>query len=211
MKRALIGVGGIVLLTLVAVSVLRVQGSRDVAFSSPGVQPAPADGARVADQGAALVAPPARDLVYPEVTAAVKALGPDVAQLLSFVSQRIRYEPYEGALRGPRGTLLAASGNAVDRALLLRDLIQTAKPDAELRFALGTLTAEQAAETLSRTRLPADGSAGPATHDAPPPRRVLRWSNGGAMAPGGRHRAPGRRRATAASGSGRRPGNRPRV
>jgi hypothetical protein len=99
-----------------------------------------------------------RGIVYPEIAALVRALGPHPAVLLRFVTQRITYEPYEGALRGPRGTLLARAGNSVDQALLLRDLLRVADPHAEVQFALGTLPSTDA-EALVKGFLAQVGSA----------------------------------------------------
>ncbi len=65
-------------------------------------------------------------------------LGSDPQTLLAFVRDEIEFEPYEGALRGARGALLARAGNAVDRALLLRALLDAA--GHETRLAEGRLS-----------------------------------------------------------------------
>lgn len=113
---------------------------------------------------------PGRRLEYPEVSALAKRLGPDPAALLAFVASSIRYEAYAGALRGPRGTLLAKAGNAADQALLLRALLKEAVPEAESRFALARLSPADANRLI-------DGP--PPT----PPMSMSRPAEGGADAP----------------------------
>jgi hypothetical protein len=100
----------------------------------------------------------ARGIVYPEIAELVKRVSSHPDVLLRFVSQRIAYEPYQGALRGPRGTLLAAAGNSADQALLLRDLLGVADPKAEVQFAFGTLSSTDG-EALVRSFLAQVGSA----------------------------------------------------
>jgi len=86
-----------------------------------------------------------------DVQAAQAKIGTDPAALAKFVQTEIRYEPYAGALRGPRGTLLARAGNALDRSLLLAAMLRTA--GHTVRFAEGTLSPAQA-EQLVRTAFP---------------------------------------------------------
>jgi len=70
-------------------------------------------------------------------------LGGDADGIFAFVRDEIGYQAYVGAMRGPLGTLLAKSGNAYDKALLLSDLLRRA--GFETRFAIGRLSPEQAA------------------------------------------------------------------
>jgi len=106
------------------------------------------------------IATPARNLIYPELQAVVRAVGTDPQALLKFVSGTIAFEPYAGVLRGPRGTLLAAAGNSLDQALLVRDLIRLARPDLQIRFASATLTPVAAAALLSGVGRSGDSTAG---------------------------------------------------
>src|SRR5437667_5919847 len=103
-----------------------------------------------------------RGLIYPELVAQAAALGHDIPRMLRFTADDIAYEPYDGALRGSRGTLLAGAGNSVDKALLLRDLLRVSEPNMELRFALGTLTNREAEElaTSRYTRAAGSGRVG---------------------------------------------------
>ncbi len=89
-----------------------------------------------------------------DVRAAHARLGSDPRSLTAFVASQIGYEPYAGVLRGARGTLLARSGNAVDRALLLADLLRAS--GRTVRFARGELTTAQA-EQVVRSSLAARG------------------------------------------------------
>lgn len=75
-------------------------------------------------------------------------LGTDHRALASFVQEKVRFEAYPGCLRGPKGTLLAGAGNALDRAWLLATLLQAA--GHRVRFAMGTLSSAQA-EKLVRS------------------------------------------------------------
>lgn len=56
----------------------------------------------------------------------------DVDEILSAVATEIRFQPYEGVLRGVAGTLRSRAGNSVDQALLLAWLLKSAGYDARL-------------------------------------------------------------------------------
>ncbi len=78
------------------------------------------------------------------VTVAAKRaeLGTDAERLFVFVRDRIAHDVYRGALRGGPGTLLSLSGNAVDKTLLLQDLLKRA--GHQTRVAHGTLDGPKA-------------------------------------------------------------------
>jgi hypothetical protein len=59
-----------------------------------------------------------------DLQAAADQLGPGVQPAFQFVRDQVRYESYQGVLRGARGTHLARVGNAVDRSLLLVNLLK---------------------------------------------------------------------------------------
>jgi large repetitive protein len=78
----------------------------------------------------------------------------DAETIFRFVADEVRYEPYAGALRGPKGTLWGLAGNSVDKAQLLAELLKSAL--FEVRFAIGTLDAEAANQVLAAAALDAD-------------------------------------------------------
>jgi hypothetical protein len=91
-------------------------------------------------------------------------LGTDVARLFAYVRDEIRFEPYWGALRGARGTLVSQAGNSVDKALLLHELLGAAGHRS--RFAHGPLDpgeAERLREAAFRL-----GARGPGVAPADP-------------------------------------------
>lgn len=101
--------------------------------------------------------------------------GIDPERLARFVRERIAYEPYAGAVRGPSGTLAAAAGSDWDRALLLRAVLERAGFRARLR-ALERTPAEREkavraflanADPSPCAALPADPAA---AVRSPPPR-----------------------------------------
>ncbi len=66
---------------------------------------------------------------------ALRAL--DLDDAFAEVATGIRFEPYPGILRGPRGTVLARGGNAADQALLLADVLRA--KGYRVRFVRGKL------------------------------------------------------------------------
>ena len=117
------------------------------AAPSPGDKEFPAGGRGPGfhRQPITLEVPCTFDLKHVDPVVYSKALGNDPQRIFEFVRDQIRYEVYIGSLRGPRGTLLALSGNSVDRATLLAGLLRAA--DERVRFARGTLSQAEA-ETL---------------------------------------------------------------
>ena len=106
---------------------------------------------------------PGRRLIYPEVRKKAQELAGSPAHALPFVSSELRFEAYRGALRGPRGVLLAGGGNATDKALLLKDLFRVNNPGTKTRFAFCTLSDSDTDQLLAR----AVGDAGSAVQPRP--------------------------------------------
>lgn len=98
-----------------------------------------------------------------EISSAVEGFDFDGDALARFVSQGVRYEPYDGLLRGAQATLSARAGNAIDQSLLLISLLEMAGYDAQLLRAGGTGgdLAELLADAAMRPR-----QAAPAIADA---------------------------------------------
>lgn len=104
----------------------------------PGIEPGTL-------QSLALPVPRTFDLAHVESRHFATALR-EPASMFAFVRDQIAFEPYDGALRGARGTLLARAGNSVDRALLLADMLRTA--GRRVRFAHGRLDEVRARELV---------------------------------------------------------------
>lgn len=84
-------------------------------------------------------------LKYDPVALSVKALTgelgrrPDPKAAFNWVRDNIAFEPYEGHLRDTRAILMSRSGNSLDQALLLRELLEVA--NIKTRIAYGDLKA----------------------------------------------------------------------
>jgi hypothetical protein len=91
-------------------------------------------------------APVGRDWLTSE--AALKNLirKNDPQSLFFWVRDQIAFEPYEGSRRGARGALLSRSGNSLDQALLLQELLQ--RSGRKARLAWGELEPKKAEELL---------------------------------------------------------------
>ena len=104
---------------------------------------------------------PAQAIVDP-IADLAEALSYDVDTIFRFVSDKVRYEPYVGILRGPQGTLDARAGNSADQAQLLAALL-----DASLipfRFAIGGID-QDAAGALSAAAIQDEATLTAATFD----------------------------------------------
>jgi hypothetical protein len=76
------------------------------------------------------------------------ALNHDPQKIFEFLRDKSALEPYEGVLRGARGTLAAEAGNALDRALLAQALLKASR--IESRLVAGQLSDAQTQTLLSR-------------------------------------------------------------
>jgi hypothetical protein len=88
-----------------------------------------------------------------------RTIGGDVEQLFRFVQRRLTYEPYAGSIRGSDGALRAGSGNALDQALLLRDLLEMSGHQA--RLAHGRLEWQHAVVLTGEVRTEAPSRGDP--------------------------------------------------
>ena len=115
------------------------QGGSDPSVA-PGLQPA-------AVMGLVLPVERTHDFAQLDPSFHATALGHDPQRIFEFVRDGIRFEVYQGALRGSRGTLLALAGNSLNRAILLSDLLK--QSGQSVRFARGSLDAGRAATLAS--------------------------------------------------------------
>ena len=83
-----------------------------------------------------------------DVASRARELGADTGAIFAFVRDQVRYEVYEGVLRGPRGTLMAMAGNAFDKSLLLGSLLS--QHGNQVRYVKGRLPSEAAARLVSQ-------------------------------------------------------------
>ena len=82
-----------------------------------------------------------------ELDALIEKQDFDPENIIEYVAKEINYEPYEGTLRGAKGTLISGAGNSLDQSILLATLLKDAGYDA--RIAKGTLSSEQKNKLLS--------------------------------------------------------------
>ena len=95
------------------------------------------------------------------VAALASRLGPTVEGIFTLVRDDIRYEVYEGVLRGPLGTLMTTAGNSYDKTLLLAALLR--HHGIEVRFVRGMLTPERAAVQVAQMFAAARSPSPPAS------------------------------------------------
>src|SRR2546425_648452 len=108
----------------------RERGSTVISDRGPGLK-------RQAGPALELPVPRTYDLTHVDPVHYAIGLGKDPIRIFEFVRDQIAYEAYAGALRGPRGTLLAMAGNSVDRAALLGSMLSGA--GHTIRYVLGVL------------------------------------------------------------------------
>jgi hypothetical protein len=92
-----------------------------------------------------------------DVRAKALQLQYDVQRTFAFVRDEIAFEPYRGVLRGARGALAARAANALDKSLLLKELLESG--GHEVRLMRGQLPPEKARglveQYLARVSVPA--------------------------------------------------------
>jgi Transglutaminase-like superfamily len=79
------------------------------------------------------------------------SLNYDSTQIFRFVADQIRYEPYEGVLRGAAGTLESGAGNSADKASLLSALLREGL--VQTVFVTGSLDDAASGQILSQPPL----------------------------------------------------------
>lgn len=84
----------------------------------------------------------------PDLATQSAALGRDPAKVFAFVRNDIRYQVYDGVLRGAAGALSGRAANAWDTALLVAELLR--RGGFDVRFARGTLPDAAAAALVGR-------------------------------------------------------------
>ncbi len=87
-----------------------------------------------------------------EVSALSSRLGNDPKVMQPYVQNSFAYRPYWGALKGAQGVLFDRTGNALDRSLLLAELL--AMQGHAVRIAGAQLSDEQTQDLLNLAQLP---------------------------------------------------------
>ncbi|HLQ38488.1 MAG TPA: hypothetical protein VK348_11845, partial [Planctomycetota bacterium] len=82
------------------------------------------------------------------VEARAAALGPGTEPAFALLRDEIGFDSYSGVLRGAQGTYAQRAGNALDRALLLAELLR--HKGLVVRFARGRLPAERSEQLVQR-------------------------------------------------------------
>ncbi len=130
-------------------------GARAWAFSSRGVEQgtaAPLVLAAGAIDGDLLASTPDADVTDRFIRRKAAELGYDRSAIFEFVRDEIRFEAYEGSLRGARGALWSEAGNAYDQASLLVALLRAS--GIPCRYVLTEGLAEGQARELLQQMFP---------------------------------------------------------
>jgi transglutaminase-like putative cysteine protease len=106
-----------------------------------------------------------------DLRAGSETIGAGLEPAFLFVRDKVRYESYQGVLRGAETTYTTRSGNAFDRSLLLAELLRL--KGVRSRFAIGQLGAPEAERLFARIFDPAipGDSTPPSTGAQRPPAR----------------------------------------
>lgn len=115
-----------------------------------------------------------------DTTAIVANVGNDPARLLEWVREHTYWVPYRGVLRGPAGLLMDRTGNSLDSALLLAELLRVT--GRNVRLANARLP-EAEADSLLATLLPQLGKPQPDVLQGVGPRTLLDKSQTSAAVP----------------------------
>lgn len=110
--------------------------------------------------------------------ALLERLDYDPDRIIAYVQHSIRFQAYAGALRGPEGTLISRSGNALDQSLLLAKLLKDAGNEA--RIARGKLSREHSLSLLASMAGAEDWPSAFGPRDGPD--RVARLLTGSSQA-----------------------------
>jgi|GEM_PF-4400162 len=106
--------------------------------------------------------------------ALVGRLDADPGKLAGFVRTQIAYQPYPGALRGAKGTLMARAGNSLDQSVLLAAMLHDAGYEARIDYA--KLGQAQTMQVLAQVAQPSK---------TPPPVDTTRFASAEAALPSG--------------------------
>jgi len=89
-------------------------------------------------------------------SAMLDRLGFEAENIVAFVKTKVGFEQYQGALRGAEGTFLSRAGNALDKSILLAEMLKDAGFDA--RINRGRLSTSQAQRLVSQIGLPIEAA-----------------------------------------------------
>ena len=95
-----------------------------------------------------------------DIPARAAVLGHDPERIFNFVRDEITFEAYAGVLRGARGTLLGKAGNALDKSLLLAELLKAS--GVTTQFAAGVLDLSKVQTLVSEANASKKTTAAPA-------------------------------------------------
>ena len=119
----------------------------DSPASLPVISPVPGSVAPAAGRNQAWLIADSYPAERFEIDALVESLEYEPLAAFEFVRDSIKFDPYPGVMRGSTGTLGAGGGNAHDRSLLLKEILETM--GFETRLAYGTLDDAQANALLA--------------------------------------------------------------
>lgn len=132
----------------------------DGPVSLPVISPAPETASPAANRDQAWLIADGYPAERFELEVLVESLEYEPMAAFEYVRDFIMFDPYPGVMRGSTGTLGAGAGNAHDRSLLLKELLDTM--GFETRLVYGTLDDAQARSLLAHAARPGanrDGSS----------------------------------------------------